>query len=92
MTRAVCRARRYEGGRYLENEHAEGLPQDLVAVLVVRPADVCLRDEQLERVLRRGIVRAALLRLFDLSHALLPVGRKPQLQRSEEEGKGGGKK
>ncbi len=60
----------------LQNQHAVGLTQNVLRVLVVAPADLGAGDEQVERVLSILIVDSAADKLLDLSHSLLLVTSK----------------
>ena len=68
----------------LEHQHAKGLAEDFVRVAIVAPPNVGLRHEEVEGVVRGGVVRPPRLRLLNLSHALLAVRREAQLKGGAE--------
>jgi len=67
--------------RYLQHAHAERLSEDLVRLLVEAVPDVRGGHEQLERILRRLLLRLDASRdlALDLAHALLTVRREAQI-------------
>lgn len=64
---------RRERFEVLQNQHSVGLAQDVLRLLVVAPADLGARHEQVERVFAVLVVHAATDQLLDFSHALLLV-------------------
>lgn len=56
--------------KVLQHEHAVGRAEDLVRLLVVAPADLRGRQEQLKRVVALRVQQAQLLLALDALHAL----------------------
>lgn len=63
----------------LENEHLEGITQDLVGLLVVGVSDFIGADEEFEGVVDALIIEPLHLHVLDLLHALLLVAAKLEI-------------
>ena len=80
LDRAAQQVRR-DRFEVLEHQHSVGLTENVLGVLVVAPADLRARHEQVERVLAVLIVQAATDQLLDLSHTLLLVSMRERYGR-----------